>query len=517
MPFGESGDHWRKVSFVVDNATYKESLSALADLEEAELSFMFTPYGAKTSSGQTLWIDDVSLYLLPEDGVMTPECTETAYSQTADGGLDVTYTFDSANISNAGEYITVDDTKTAAEITHEEVDGKTVVTAHIAKDSISFGSHTVALAGLTDIWARSIEAPSAKVYVLDHSVNLLEHMYECDDISSILDYGEATYTITNEASYSGDTSLKVEGASGYESLNKPREYAVKNNTNYIYSFMIKTDGEADRLYVFRDYWSTSGTTSNHTQFNSVVYLEKTTDWQRVTVEYCDDVPALKGELKSSRIIATPIGGAPERTYYLDCISLRSMPGENEMLSTLEGVSYSYGGAEFVFDTEYVNARSVTVDGEKTAAKLNTVYEDGKTYITAVFETPIAAGTHTVALSDAEDLWQRNVAAEGSILANNLLAYVTDAAKTVADKQITVTGKLNSNVPSTSAVYIVSVYNGEELVDTVIKKVTLSADASCDINETLDIGELDASGLSVRIMCWNSVDEIIPYMNAYPVE
>lgn len=518
VAFGESGTHWRKVSLIIDNADFiskNDTDNVLAGLEQAELLVLFSNYGCKSGGTQSVWIDDAEFYLLPEDGVMTPVCSDVSYEQEADGGLKVNYTFDSANVSAANEYATVDGAKTAAEITHSIVEGKSVVTVHFDDVAVSYGKHSIAISGLTDIWARTVTVDAADVFKLDHTINMVSSMYECDDITKFNKNGNATYEVDYDEYYSGGSSMKVT-AKGYQELNKPYEYNIKNNTKHIYSFMIKTDGEQDRIYIYRDYWSKDGTTTNHTQFVTAYTLQKTTKWQRVTVEYCDDVPAVKGVLKTGRTFAAPVGGSPVRTYYIDCVSLRTVPDEGTMLSCLESTAYKYGGAEFVFDTEYVSADKIAVDGVEVEADISAEYKNGKTYITAVFKTPISEGSHTATLLNAEDLWQRPVAAEGTIITDNILCYVTDASKTIGENSIKINALLNTKLISKPAVAIVGIYEGEELVAVSIKDITLSQNTPVVLNETLQISDTDLSGLTAKVMCWDSVENAAPYMNVFEV-
>ncbi len=115
------------------------------------------------------------------------------------------------------------------------------------------------------------------------------------------------------------------------------------------------------------------------------------------------------------------------------------------------------------------------------------------------------------------MWLRSVAASGSITTDKNLAYISDVAKAVSGGNITVTGKINTNLKSKSAMYFVTVYNGKDLVNAAIDTVSLSADGSGNINKTLSIGSFTEDELTVKVMCWDSVNGMIPYMNPYIVE
>lgn len=513
--FGADHDGWRKCSFIIDCPKNVAANSAITE-EFSNLAILFTPYGGRDGLEQTIWLDDIELYALPEDTEMVTVCEETSYSQTADGGIDVVYSFNSANIVEANEYVTVDGTVQDAEITHSVVDGKTVVTVHFDKDAIAFGKHDITIADLTDIWGRTIASATANIYMLDHTKNLLEAIYECDD-KSVLRSGSSDLAVVTTESYSGGSSAYTTGGNWGILVRNSSYLQTKNNTKYLYSFMIKTDGTLENIAVFRQYRDASGNIIANLN-NAWIKLELTTDWQRVEFEYCDNIDPSLGVPETVDVFATAhaLASGVKTAVYIDCIALRSLPEEDAMLSTMESASYKYGGAEFVFDTEYVNANAITVDDKETAATLKTVRNGGKTYITAIFDEDIATGTHTVSLS-AEDLWLRSITADGTITADRTLAYVSDAAKSASEGNMTVTGKINTNAKSKSAISVVLIYNGSDLVNAAIDNVSLSADGSGIINETLSIGDCTVEDLTVKVMCWDSANGMIPYMNTYIVE
>lgn len=512
--YGKDGDDWRKVSFIIDNAERRKiatqpgnaSSYLPSDATAAQLSVLLTPFGAFGGCTQDMWIDCISAYMLPEDGVMVPVCESTSYEQKGTNAV-VTFTFNSANVAEANEYIKVNGIRTDADVTREIKDGKTVITAKL--DSLAMGAYSVALSSLEDIWGRKLDDVTADVFVLEHSKNILSALYDCDNLSAFNTPGMpgTKAELTTEEAYRGTTSLKVT-AKGINELNKPYEYEIKNNTPQIYSLMLKGDGTADRMYIFRDYYNEKGEFAM--QFPTAINIQPTTEWQKVTFTFTDNVPSTKGNVKKGRIYLSQLGSTPERTFYIDCIELRTLPSDGEMLSSLETVTYRAGGIEFVFDTEYVTADKLFVDATETPAKITRKVSDGKTCITASPYTALREGEYTVSLA-AEDLWKRSVSAEGNVAADESKCYAEDVSAKYEGTTVKISAKLCTNIPANEAVSVaVAVYDSGSLKAVKILDETLKSNMPVTIDESVEAGTIEKPTAS--IMVWNSTKGMIPYIN-----
>ena len=313
-------------------------------LEEAKVWFgvwsTYSEAGEEITTEPTvdhIWYDQITIREIPSAGEMLTALEKSTYSQASDGSIEIEFTYNSANVLDYREHVTVDGVETPAQITHSIVNGKTVVKVKFASGVLPIGSHTVTLTDLKDIWNRDISDSSISVYALDHTVNLLADTYECDELSLFTNqwaWQSPGGSISTDVYYSGGSSLMVYSKEFCE-LNVPAQKIVpKNNTKYQYSFMMKTDGIASRLYIYRNYYC--GESNTVKQFASVANLELTTDWQRVTLEFTDAIPETLGDINELMIFATPIGGDTEvRPYYIDCMSLRSMPEDDASLFTLD--------------------------------------------------------------------------------------------------------------------------------------------------------------------------------------
>ena len=262
--------------------------------------------------------------------------------------------------------ILVNGTRSEAKYKISEKDGKTSVT-YLGLPFVH-GVNTVTVNAL-DAYGRTVEL-SAEIYYIDPELNLLGNVYECDSTSGFNASG-AALSISTDEYVSGGSSLKSVVSNNITSINKVHVSSYRTGQTMRYSFWIKnTRPEVNRFYLVREYWKKSDG-SFYGEKATYFELEKTDEWQFVTLEFTDDMP--DDDFSFFGIYLRSIDTSQTTEFYIDCLKMTCVPESGALtvsdVVTSGAMQFKANIASEVKPSGKIVAAAYDVDGRLIQTKI----------------------------------------------------------------------------------------------------------------------------------------------------